>query len=249
MAKREDVRRIGLLVPSSNTLQEVELARALPSGTTLHTTRLKLTTVDPDSILSIVAELETESKKLMDADVDVILFAATAPSSRNGIGYDRKLIERITAATGKPATTASTALLEAFRVLNIRRISFGAPWGKAVNVTSVKFLEENGIRVVADEALGVLRNQDIGLLDPETARDMALRVDRPEADAVMLGCGNWRALQIVEELEKEIGKPVLTTNQVSLWHALKIAGSKSLPGYGMLLRDYMDADNEVRQAS
>jgi maleate isomerase len=249
MAQRQDFRRIGLLLPSSNTVQEVELARMLPPATTLHVTRLKLTTVDADSTQAIVAELEGESRKLLDADVDVILFAATAPSSRNGIGYDRQLIERITGATGKPATTASTGLLEALRALKVHRIAFGASWSKAVNVTAVKFLEENSVEVVAADALGVVRNQEIGLLEPETARDMARRIDRPDAEAIMLGCGNWRATEVIDEIEQELGKPVLTTNQVSLWHALHITNAPPLSRYGRLMREHLSGPTDMRRAS
>src|SRR5271166_3636858 len=109
MARREDVRRIGLLLPSSSSVQEEEFSSALPEGVTLHVARMRLTHVEADSTLRIVEEIETESSKLADVDVDVIALPTTAPSSRNGIGYDQELIKRIKAASGKPATTASTA--------------------------------------------------------------------------------------------------------------------------------------------
>jgi maleate isomerase len=249
MAQRQDFRRIGLLLPSSNTVQEADLVRMLPPATTVHTTRLTLTTVDQESTLAIVAELERESRKLLDADVDVILFAATAPSSRNGAGYDRKLIERITGATGKPATTASTALIEALRVLNMRRIVYGAAWSKEVNATAVKFVEEHGIEIVAADVLGVVRNQEIGLLEPETARDMARRIDRPEAQAIVLACGNWRAAEVIDEIEQELGKPVLTTNQVSLWHTLHLMNAPPLSRYGCLMREHLGGPTWMRRAS
>src|ERR1035437_8934433 len=128
MARREDFRRIGLLLPSSNTVQEPDFYKALPPGITLHTTRLQLRNIEAESTLRIVEQLEDASRKLADADVDIILLAATAPSSRMGIGYDQELIKRISSASGKPATTASTALLEAMRVLGIKKIVLGASW-------------------------------------------------------------------------------------------------------------------------
>jgi maleate isomerase len=236
MARREDFRRIGLLLPSSNTVQEPDFYKALPSGITLHTARLQLTHIEAESTLRIVEQIEDASRKLADADVDLILLAATAPSSRMGIGYDKELIKRISGASGKPATTASTALLEAMRVLGIKKIVLGAPWSDAVNQTVAKFIEGNGIRVLAHAALGIVRNLDVGLLDAQTAYDMGRKIDRPDADAVMLACGNWRTFEIIEKLERDLGKPVLSTNQVSLWHALKMLGAESLPGYGVLLR-------------
>ncbi len=239
MAQRKDFRRIGLLLPSSSSVQEWDIVRALPDDITLHVARMRLNNVDADSTLRIVQEIESESQKLADVDVDVIVFPATAPSSRNGPGYDQELIKRISAASGKPATTASTALIEALRVLAVKQIVLGAPWSHSVNQSVAAFLEANGVKVLVQEALGYVRNIEIGLLDPQTAFDVGRRVNRPAADAVMLACGNWSTFAIVDRLEQELGKPVLTTNQVSLWHALKIIGTRPLDGPGVLLRRYL----------
>jgi len=241
MARREDYRRIGLLLPSSNSVQEPDFLSVLPKHITLHVARMGLSNVEADSTGRIVEEIETESRKLADVDADVILFAATAPSSRNGIGYDRQLIQRISAASGKPATTASTALLEALRVLGARRIVLGAPWSEAINRTAAAFIEANGYAVTAQEALGHVRNLDIGLLEPQSAYDVGRRVDRPDADAVMLACGNWSTFAIIDRLERDLGKPVLTTNQVSLWHALKMMDEGPLTGLGALMREHLKA--------
>jgi maleate cis-trans isomerase len=239
MTRREDFRRIGLLLPSSNSVQEPDFCTALPKHITLHVARMRLSNVEAESTRHIVDEIEAESRKLADADVDVILFAATAPSSRNGIGYDRELTRRISAASGKPATTASTALLEALRLLGAKRIVLGAPWSEAVNRTAAAFIEANGFAVLAQEALGHVRNLDIGLLDPQSAYDLGRRIDRPDADAVMLACGNWSTFGIIDRLERDLGKPVLTTNQVSLWHALTMMDCAPIDGLGVLLREHL----------
>ena len=239
MAQRKDFRRIGLLLPSSSSAQEWDIGRALPDDITLHVARMRLNNVDADSTLRVVQEIESESQKLADVDVDVIIFPATAPSSRNGPGYDQELIKRISAASGKPATTASTALLEALRALSVKQIVLGAPWSASVNQSVAAFLEANGVKVLAQEALGLVRNLEIGLLDPQTAFEVGRRVDRPDADAVMLACGNWSTFGIVDQLEKDLRKPVLTTNLVSLWHALKMMGMRALDGPGILLRQHL----------
>ena len=229
-------RRLGLLLPSSNSTQEPEFVEALPRDVSLHTTRLVLNSIDADSTIRIVEELETEARKLADADVDVVLLAATAPSSRKGLGYDRELLERMQAATGKPAMTASTAMLDAFSALNIQRVALAAPWSASVNQTVAGFIQANGYEVVSQHAMGVVRNNDVGRLSPDTAFDLACEADRPEADAVFLACGNWWNMSQVEALEKKLGKPVLTTNLVSIWGVLKLMKQTSpLSGWGTLL--------------
>jgi maleate isomerase len=234
------VRRIGLLLPSSNTTQEPEFTRILPDGLTLHAARLPLRTVDPASTARIVEDIETESRKLADADVDAIVLAATAPTSRNGIGYDQELIMRIESASGKPATTASTALIQALKALDVKRLVLGAPWSESVNVTAVAFVEASGFTVLAHNAIGHIGNLEIGLLDQQTAYEMGLAVDRPDAQAVMLACGNWLTTGIVDRLEAALDKPVLTTNQVSLWAVLRLADYHApVFGWGRLLREHM----------
>ncbi len=232
--------RIGLLTPSSNTTQEPEFVEVLPRSVSLHASRLTLNNIDADSTLSIVAELEKESRKLADADVDVIVLAATAPSSRRGKGYDHELIKRMEDASGKPATTASTALLEALALLGIRRIAIAAPWSETMNNTVVSFMEANGVEVTHDEAMGIVRNNEVGRIEPDRVYQFGRRVDRSDADALLLACGNWWAMDAVERLEQDIGKPVLTTNSVSIWAALRIIQSHDgVSGYGRLLRDYL----------
>ncbi len=83
-------------------------------------TRLTLENIEENSTLRIVEEIEEGARKLSHADVDIIVLAATAPTSRNGMGYDRELIERITKASGKPATTASTTLIEALKEIGAK---------------------------------------------------------------------------------------------------------------------------------
>ncbi len=231
--------RIGLLAPSSNTTVEPEFYKALPEGVTLHTARLPITQVTPESIGKMADSLDVESKLLATADVDVIILGATAPSFLKGLGYDREVSERITRVTGKPATTTSTALLEAFKALGISRIALGSAYTPTVNDICASFIEANGIKVVAKDGLNVVDNLEIGRLDVQTAYDLGKKIDRPEAQAIVLACTNWKSMAIIERLEQDLGKPVLSTAQVSIWGALKAIGyTGSIAGYGKLLRSF-----------
>ena len=109
--------RFGLLTPSSNTTQEPEFTAALPPTVSLHTGRVAYRDITPEEQDRCVLELESESRKLADAEVDVIVFAATAPTLAKGKGYDRELIKRMEDASGRPATTAATAFVDALRLL------------------------------------------------------------------------------------------------------------------------------------
>jgi maleate isomerase len=235
-------RRIGLLVPSSNTTVEPEFYRALPPDVSLHVGRLPIEQVTPDRVAEMVDPLETEAKKLASADVDVIVLGAAAPSFLKGRGYDREVAARIEQATGKPATSASTALLAALGALGVRRIALGSAYSTQVNDIAIGFLNANGIEVVGTECLGLVDNLEIGRLDVETAYEVGRRVDSPQAQAVTFLCTNWQSMAIIDRLERDIGKPVLSSTQFSVWAALRKVGyTKGIPGYGRLLRDLPDS--------
>ena len=119
--------RFGLLTPSSNTTQEPEFSAALPPSVSLHTGRVAYRDITPEEQDRCVLELETESRKLADAEVDAIVFAATAPTLAKGKGYDRELIKRMEDASGRPATTAATAFVEALSLLGAGRSRSASP--------------------------------------------------------------------------------------------------------------------------
>lgn len=242
MPSQSRARRLGVLVPSSNTTVETELRDTLPRDISLHVGRLPLTRIAAESIVGIVRTLEEESRKLATADVDLILLGATAPSFFKGLGYDREVSARIEAATGKPATTTSTALLEALRAVGVTRIAMGAAYDEKVNDIAAAFLEANGFQVVTRLALGYVDNLEVGRLPIDTTLEVGRRVDHPDADAVVLACTNWVSMQAIAPLEEELGKPVISTTQASLWQCLrKLGWTRAVEGAGGLLSRHLAA--------
>ena len=230
--------RIGLLVPSSNTTVEPEFYRALPKDVTLHVARLHLAQIATDSIANMVSDIEAQSRGLASADVDIIVLGAAAPSFLKGLGYDREMAKKIEAASGKRATTTSTALIEALHHLGVSRVVLGAAYDDKVNAIAQSFLEANGFNVLGAHGLGLVDNLVVGRLDESSAYELARKIDRPDAEAIVLACTNWKTMDAIERLERELGKPVVSTTQVSIWAALRAIGRiEGVPGYGRLLRD------------
>ena len=93
------------------------------------------------------------------------------------------------------------------------------------------------MKVVAARGLGMVDNLAVGRLGPESAYELARDAARADADAVVLACTNWRSMDVIERLERELGKPVVSTTQVSVWDALRLIGYRGeIAGYGRLLR-------------
>jgi maleate cis-trans isomerase len=234
----EKTQRFGLLTPSSNTVQEPEFSAALPAAVSLHTARVAYREITPQEQMRCVRELESECRKLADAEVDVVVFAATAPTLANGKGYDRELIKRMEDAAGRPATTAATAFVDALTRLGAKSIAIGAPWSKTMDRPMIEFMRASGFEVVHSEVVGFVASIELGRVGPEGAYALGRRTDRPGADAIVMPGGNWPAMSVVERLEAELGKPVLANNAVSLWAALRLLKRRdSIPGYGQLLRE------------
>ena len=127
-------------------------------------------------------------------------------------------------------------MLEAFTLLNIKRIVLAAPWGEGTNQTVAEFIEASGVSVLRQKAMGIVSNIEVGHLAAQTAYDLGRQADHPDAEAIFLACGNWMTLEVIEALEKDTGKPVLSTNSCAIWATMNlIGGAWSIPGHGQLL--------------
>lgn len=227
--------RIGLLLPSGNLSTEPDFYRISPPGVTIHATRMYIMEATPEGLQRMTAEIDGAARLIGTTEADVVAYGCTTGSLWEGPGYDRELAERITRASGIPAITTSTAVMDALRVLGIRSVAVGTPYIDELNARLKRFLEDAGLSVVSLQGLQIRKNIDLAQ-PPSVVRRLAHEVDRPDADAVLLSCTNLRAVEVADVLEQELGKPVITSNQATVWAALRAAGVRDqISGYGRLL--------------
>lgn len=237
--------KIGLLVPSTNTTIEMDFMQMVPTGVSVHATRLlQPETEDPRrkmaTILEMQERIDEASEELASLSPGVIAYGCTAGSFLKGAKEDDALTARISrAAGGIPAVTTATALAEAVWSLGASRIALATPYIESITEREKDYLEERtSARVVASAGLGIVGNLPKGRLPPSAAYELALRVGRSEADVVVISCTNWRTLEVIEPLEAELRKPVVTSNQTTLWASLRSASlTPSIAGFGALLRE------------
>lgn len=228
--------KIGIIVVSVNTILEPELSRAVPEGVELHFTRARLRSEDPAELKRMEDEGPAAAELLADAGMDVIVFACTAASLYRGPGQDREIVDRIEARTGIRAVATSGAVLRAFEALGMRKIGLGSPYSDRMNQMEETFFRGSGVDVLRMKGLGC-KGGEMALVPTDEVRRTAQAVNSPDADGIFLSCTNWRTLGILESLERDLGKPVTSSNQASLWAALRMAGVKDpVPGFGRLLR-------------
>jgi maleate isomerase len=232
-------KKLGLILPSSNTSVEPDLHRVLPEHVSLHASRIWVVNVTHDDLEAMNIDTEIAARYLGSAEVDAIAYACTSGSFIGGPGYDQELLARITAeARGVPSVGTSPAMVEALRAVGVRRVSVVTPYTDEINEGLTTFLTVHGFNVLSMAGQQIVPNVEIGAQTPETILAFAKANLDPAADGLFLSCTNWRAMEVAEQLEREIGKPVVTSNQATLWaalHALNVA--TWVDGYGRLLRE------------
>jgi maleate isomerase len=233
--------KIGRISPSPETVGAEEWRRSMPQGVCLVETRTLVHDVTVSGLTEMIKQVERAAQELASAEVDIILQAGTAAAFFAGLGHDLQLINRITSATGIRATTTLTAVLDALRQLGARRVAVATSYLQEIDSRLAQVLIGSGFDVVAIRGMGLKRSIDMGKVFPDATYRLARDVARaaPNADAILISCGNLRSFEVIEPLETDTGLPVVTSNQAGLWQALRLVGIRDpLPGIGRLLRDF-----------
>jgi maleate isomerase len=222
-----NVRRIGVLAPPGNVAMERELPLYLPAGVVINHNRLSRPTpaITKESLTLMMASVDQAALDLAMAwpTPEVIVFGCTSGSFVSGPGTEENASQKITALTGIPAYTTSQAVIMALTALGARRVLLVTPYIDEVNAHEIAFLEHRSIKIEDCVSFGCLDTRDIAKISSEEVRDLVLRhaASAKRSDAVFISCTNLLTMDVIETLEQTLGVPVVTSNQCTLWTALK----------------------------
>lgn len=240
--------RIGLIFMASSIAMESEMWAMAAEGVAVHTARIKLPKVTVEGIEEMMnaPELQRAAEHLGSAPIDVLCFGGTSASFLHGTAYDHALIAKLAKwAPGPKVTTASTATLAALKAVKAGPVALATPYVDGVHRRAIRFLEENGHPVVKSDNLGIDTDQALAEVPLEGVYDLVRSVDTPEATAIFISCTNFWTVGVIEALEKELKKPVVSAVQASFWHCLEVLGvNGAKPGYGSLFRGRLSTDKE-----
>ena len=226
--------KIGVLLPSSNATTEPQFQTLAPDGVTYHFTRLELTSSAQSDVAAMADRAEEGAELLAQVDVGLIVFHCTAATTVEGA--DDEIIERITRASGIPATTTSKSVVAGLDAVGARRMVLLTPYPPHINEWEVAFFERAGFEVLREAGLGIVSGLAMFDPTPEEWRRYASDNRDPSADAYFLSCAATRATDVIADIEADLGKPVLTSNSATLWHSLWLAGiDPKIEGFGTLL--------------
>jgi maleate isomerase len=230
-------RRVGMLIPSSNTSIEREYPAWMPASLSFHVARLPMTRLDAPGMAEQQAEMRRAVTSLADARVHAVLLCQTAASFWMGAAWDADIRREMRGWAGVPALTAAQTVFDALAALGARRIGFAAPFPEEIGQASLRYLEAGGVTVLRRAFGGLRDNFAIAELAPEQVLDLAARADHPDAEALLMPGGNMQCLALADAIEARIGKPVVSTNAAGMWALLHQFGLRTpLARGGRLLR-------------
>ena len=229
--------RIGLIIPSSNRLTEPQFHRYAPPGVEIHITRLRMTGKWHRPLAELNTAIAEAAAALSDVKPGVIVFHCTASSMEEGLAGEAGVIETITEASGCPAITTGQAITEALKYLGIKKLVLISPYVKSTNEHEVQYLREAGFEVVHELGLGLSGSDDYIAVTPERWMEIVWENRRAEADGYLLSCTNTRMIEMIEETERRLQKPVVTSNQAALWACLrKLGTTEPMSALGQLFK-------------
>ena len=130
-----------------------------------------------------------------------------------------------------------TGVVDALRAVGAQKLVVGTPYLDELNTVEAEFLVQKGFDILDIQGLNLATGIEFGQVTPSFWKDFAIQIDQPEADAIFLSCGGIRALEVAEEIEQIVGKPVITSNQAQFWSCLRRAGLPDrLTGFGQLFQ-------------
>jgi len=232
--------RLGFLVPPGNPTVETEMMQLAPDGVSLHFHRMMARGIggsldgQRERNQMMIDHLGEGVELLAMVNPDVIVIAHTATSYHLGREREAALLARLHEASGVHVVTAFASVSAALHRLGIKRLALGAPYSREVTLEGKAHLEAHGFEVVNFANLPGVTN--IYELTAEHAYKLARSIDSEAAQAVFLTGTGMPTVPILDALEHDLGKPVVSSASAMMWHALRSAGvGAPITGYGRLL--------------
>lgn len=226
---------IGIVVPHDMALDR-ELWRWTPTDISLLFTRTPYTdlpvTLELAETVGDIDAVARATTELRTVRPVAYAYGCTSGSFVHGVEGEQQLRAAMSAAGEGHAVTTSGALLEALDQLGIAQVAVATPYNHSVTDRLGTFLAEAGVSVVGEAHLGL--TSEIWKVPYQQTVDLVREADSPDAQAIVVSCTNLPTYDVIAPLEAELGKPVITANQATMWAVLGRAG-RGLLGPGQRL--------------
>jgi maleate isomerase len=214
--------RLGLMIPSSNTMMETDFIRDLPPGIALHTARMFMVDTTAAGENRMLDEFALPAARdLGSARPDVVVFGCTSAGALRGNDYDARLCEQISDVTGAPAVSTIASVRDAIQASGADSVGVITPYVDELNERIRDSIEADGTRVATIAGLGITDNFEIAEVDADEIVALAERALGELARSGQIGlafasCTNFGAMAARRAIADRLGVPVITSNQAVL---------------------------------
>tara|TARA_B100002003_G_C14087347_1_gene523045 strand:+ start:40 stop:792 length:753 start_codon:yes stop_codon:yes gene_type:complete len=176
---------------------------------------------------------EIANNILPGTQIDSIAYGCTSGTVAIG---DKRITDEIQKSKASAyVSTPITATLKAFKNLQLKKIAVLTPYPKKVNKTIFDFLTKSNIEIVSFSSFNLEYDSDIANVDPQYLIETVTKIDHKDADAVFVSCTALRIVEVLDQIEKQISKHVISSNQAMIWDCLRSVNiNNSVSGYGAL---------------
>lgn len=228
--------RIGVIALGTDINVEQDLRRMYPPGVEIFTSRVRnYNPLTIDNLRRMTQGIGATAETILPGTkMDAMIFACTSGAVAIGVEKLQDMIQQVHPQV--PVTNPFSAALAGFKHLNIKKISILTPYTEGVNKEVVETFESQGIEVVNIAGFGFEDDTEMSFISPEDVKLAAIDTFDTQADALFLSCTALRASTVIEDIEKVISKPVISSNQALVWHSLQlIKHPEAITNYGQLL--------------
>jgi maleate isomerase len=239
--------KVGVIVPSTNTVVEHDAALLAPHGVTFHTGRMYIQDprMDDDTnfvalIEQIRASIQVALRDVMTAKPDLMMMGMSAETFWGGVEGNASFIARVREMTGGlPVTTGASACRAALEALGVRRIAVFSPYQPVADKNVRRYFTEAGFDVITVTGLRIATATAIAEVTEEQVIATLREIDGPDVEAIVQVGTNLSMVRIADQAEHWLRKPVVAINAATIWHTLRSAGfTDTWGGMGSLLRDH-----------
>jgi maleate isomerase len=192
--------------------------------------------VTPENLESMAGDAVNAAELLSTAGVDVMIYGCTSGSLVKGIAWEANLVQELQKATSILTITTVRAVVESLKVVRATKVTVVTPYIDELNKLEQRFLEAHGFCVTSIKGLGLTDNQMIGKVSSVEIRRLINLT--PETNCLFISCTNLPVTSMIQDLESQYNVPVVTSNQASMWSALRSMSQGPVEGYGTPLKDH-----------
>ena len=228
--------RIGFVALSTDFNAEQDLRRMLPDDVEIFTNRVAYANpLTLENLRAMAGDIGRATANIVPGvPMDVMIYGCTSGTIANGADTITRLIQA--ERPGIEVTNPATAAVAAMKQLGVKRISVLTPYIAEINRELVAFFENQGIEIINITGLGYEDDTEVTRIPPSEIARLASEVCDPRAEAMFISCTSVRATNQIDLMEKQLGIPVITSNQALVWHSLHLLSyPQAVTGFGSLL--------------